>query len=324
MKLVRRCFYFLGVLILFSGCSADNEFVDSNDLADQQEVTILNFLAANNIEATKHDSGLFYTADSVNSSGTSAEGQIVHIYYTAQVMDGQIIEDHLPEDGAPKIMLTGGNAIIPTGLDIGLGLMKEGETFTFYVPSELAYSFFNFGNLIPSDAILIIQATVAQVQTLTERLAVESQIINDFIDDNDLNNLEMNPYDSVIRLNAGIWYKRLGYGAGTTNPTEQDTVRIQVITKQLDDKIIDNRQGFEIGLNDGDIVPGLIAGIYNMVEGERAMIIVPSNLAYLESAMVIPEYLKSDFVANGRIPAYAAVVDPFEVLIFEITLNNIY
>jgi hypothetical protein len=50
---------------------------------------------------------------------------------------------------------------------------------------------------------------------------------------------------------------------------------------------------------------------------------MPSNQAYSESAQVVPVIFKDDLVEKQVIPLYAAKVDPYRILVFDLRLRGI-
>lgn len=326
MRGITRFGVVLSILFLL-GCSVENDFQDADELAVVEESILETYFSNNDINATLDSSGIYYVVDTANANGTSALGRVVSIYYTASILDGATFDEHTEEDGDPVIMEQGADAIWPVGLDNGLALMNEGETYTFYLPSSKAYSFFAFSTLIPANSIVVFQVTVMQVQTLTERLTEETATISTYIVDSALNDLDLHPIDSVERLNSGVWIKTLEEGYGTSNPQDNQFVSVRYIGSYLEDGTVFDQTGgsatFDYPLNTNLVIPGFDAGIANMVEGERAMIIMPSNMAYGSSVRCIPDYFKSEFVAAGIIPGYSLQIDPYDILIFEIELVSI-
>ncbi len=310
-----------------SSCSIDNDFVDADDLATVEKEQLQQYFDENGISATEDGSGIYYVVDTANTGGTPAQGNVVSIYYTGSLLNGSVFDEHTVQDGDPVIMEQGANAIWPVGLDDGLALMNEGETFTLYLPSAKAFGIFEFSSLIPSNSIVVFQVTVAQVQTLTERLTEETNIINTYISDSALNDLDMHPTDSVERLSSGVWFKTLVRGYGTATPADNQFVSVRYAASYLESGVVfDQTSGnatFDFPHNTNLVIQGFDDAVGNMVEGERAMAILSSNLAYGSSVRCIPGYFKSEFIAAGILPGYSLQVDPYEILIFEIELVNI-
>jgi FKBP-type peptidyl-prolyl cis-trans isomerase len=79
---------------------------------------------------------------------------------------------------------------------------------------------------------------------------------------------------------------------------------------------------FQFGVE--EIIPGLNEAVSHMHLRERAIFLMPASIAYNESAIVFPDYLSGEILINKIIPEYATKVDPFRVLIFDATIQNIY
>ena len=85
-------------------------------------------------------------------------------------------------------------------------------------------------------------------------------------------------------------------------------------------------EGLAVGVAFGAIahgIPGFEIGIGQMAVQERALVIMPSYLAYRESAQVIPPFLTNEMVDLEIIPTYASKVGPYKPLIFEIQLIGV-
>ena len=109
---------------------------------------IENYLEANEIEATAHESGIFYTVEAQGSGATPNPYDAVTFEYELRNMSNP---DNVVESGElPNSFIWG---LIP-GLRIGFQLMQVGDTFVFYLPSGLCYGP-NGTGAIPSNANLI-------------------------------------------------------------------------------------------------------------------------------------------------------------------------
>lgn len=131
--------------------------------------------------------------------------------------------------------------------------------------------------------------------------------------------------DSVRFLGSGIYYKVIESGIEDTRIPTGDLASITYQLYTLDgfpNTPIDGTGGgtFDFFLQQGIVITGLDAGIFVMEHEERALLIIPSTLAYQGSAFVIPTNGKQYFVDRELIPSYTQVVGPFEVLVFDVDL----
>jgi len=92
----------------------------------------------------------------------------------------------------------------------------------------------------------------------------------------------------------------------------------------LDGSTFDVLSGFKYKYGMGNVIAGFDQGVGEMEQGESALFLLPSDQAYGGSVRVIPEAAIDDLVDQLVIPAYAARVKPFEVLIFEVTLQTVH
>ncbi|MEP2024280.1 MAG: FKBP-type peptidyl-prolyl cis-trans isomerase [Reichenbachiella sp.] len=332
----------LVVLLMLSCCGDTDEPVSDQDVADQ--ATIEAYLAENDSLAEAHESGIYYVIVDTVPSGTQAAGNIMSIFYSAAIMGGSEI-DNITKGEEDSVMLKQGvDAIYPVGLDIGLSLMKEGETFRFYIPSSLAYGDYS-SSLIPENSIIVIEVEVAAIHNVADIIDDQHDQIEEYIEVQKLDstiidsvfNSTLNewvhtdttlfhPLDSVEYLISDqIYFKRQSEGTAGNMVIGGESATISYIGTTLSGDEFDRRPfatPLTYAFGTGEIIEGLDAGISVMERNEEALIIIPSHKAYGESVFVIPRFIKQDFVDLEIIPQYAAKVNPYEVVIFETTLQN--
>lgn len=88
--------------------------------------------------------------------------------------------------------------------------------------------------------------------------------------------------DGVQTTASGLQYKTINPGTGDTRPTATDRVKVHYHGTLIDgtvfDSSIDRGEPITFGLN--QVIAGWTEGLQLMVEGERARLFIPSNLAY--------------------------------------------
>ncbi len=321
--------FFLVVIALgyLLGCKTDDMPVVTTT-ASQDSIIVQHLADVGNDSAVRDDNGIYVYPITLNPGGQSTQGQIVSIYYTAQVLGGDFIDRFDTNDGDPLIMRQGVNAIYPVGLDLGLAQMNEGETYGFIIPSNLAYDTLAFSTLIPANSIIEFTVEVVEVQLEEEINAAEVLAINQYIEDAFLDSLDLVPLDSVERVGPAnsIIYKRLSAGTPGTGPRDGQIISIAYEGRFMDDSVVfDNvvpGNPFDYPFNNNVIIPGLDVGIGEMEFNERALIIIPSFFGYRESAVVVPDYLTDEIIAGRIVPDYVEDVGPYRILAFEVTLLN--
>ena len=140
-----------------TGCASSNNIVAP--LSEQQ--VIVDYLAANNISATRHTSGLYYqiwhqgTGDSPNNCSS------IVINYTGQLANGNKFDE------GKNVAFTLGSLI--EGWKYGLPLIQKGGKIRLYIPPTLGYrsSDIKDGNgvvVIPANSMLIFDITLLDFQ----------------------------------------------------------------------------------------------------------------------------------------------------------------
>lgn len=325
----RIIFISLFATILLQSCGGldDNDFVDSDELARREDAAISDYLSDNGITAQRDvTTGIYYTADVENNTGDVGLGQICGIYYSASLIEGEPFDEYTESDGESILLKQGANAILPFGLDFGLSLMATGETYTFYLPSRNAYGGFAFSNIIPSNAIIKLEVTLDRVMDEVDVLEMESQLIDDFITDNELNDLDKNPLETVRTLNSGVRFKKLAKGNGAVNPETNQQVAVKYKGTFLDGKVFDETLGdavFRYNFDTRAVISGFDLGVGELQVGDKGLVMIPSNSAYAQSVRVIPAFFKTDFISANIIPGYVGNIDPYTILLFEIELQEI-
>ena len=339
MKPETRFVFPVILLNLIFSCKEDDENINLG--LEEQVQTIEEFLETNQIDSatsvTRSDGAVFYYYPTNipldPNAETQSAGNVYSILFGVSLLDGTVINPFIETD--TLIFKAGANAIFPTGLDIAIPEtgMRVGDTYNIILTSPLALGEMEVEGLIPSNSVLIYQIRLTDVRTEQEIFNSEQAAITDYIDIQQLNDTIQNPLDPVVRFaQNGISYKRVSRGTPNESPGAGSEVGITYDLRSLDGSLLQNVNNsnifqFRVGSvnSEGDftVIPGLDFAVRQMEVGERALFIIPSNLAYLESAQVVPEFLKSRMAEERIIPAYSERIDPYRVLVFDMILRGI-
>mgnify|MGYP001799880145 CR=1 FL=1 len=227
-------------LMLLIGCKNDDSVSTSSD------DTIVAWLDSMNISASRDDNtGIYYYPDSLNPAGTQASsGSVAAIYYTLYDLNDNVIASYQRTTGDSILFKIGASAVYPVGIDAVISVMRVGETYNFNLPPEQAYRDLTSGAINP---LLIARLQVALVGLSQEAdlFAQESVDIQQYIDDNLLDDLTINPLDSTELFPAsGIVYKRRSAGVGPL-PLNGDTIIVNYTGRFINDQQFTSRNGFE-------------------------------------------------------------------------------
>ncbi|MEQ9422798.1 MAG: FKBP-type peptidyl-prolyl cis-trans isomerase [Cyclobacteriaceae bacterium] len=311
--------------LTFVGFISCNDDPISDDLEQLQEAEIQAFIVENSLDATKDDAGYYYVVLQDNELGQSQDnGKILSIYYSMSILGGDEISFHQPENGDPIKLRQGLGTVVPVGLDLGIALMKEGESYQFILPSALAFEDLQFSTLIPANSIISVEVDLVAVENEDNIFATEVGLIDSFVVNKNLNDTIANPVDEVQVLSSGLRYKRQVRGATGVTPQNGDMVEISYRGTFLNGEQFDATTGndtFEFAFGTREVILGLDEAVSLMEVGEQALFLMPSEIAYGPSVRVIPDFLTDQMIERLVIPDYAGKVTPFEPLAFEITLR---
>jgi len=213
------CIGILGLLLL--ACGSDDVVSTSAD------GTIEAWLDSMNISATRDDgSGIYYYAEELNPTGVQASsGGVAAIYYTLSDLNGNVIASHQRSNGDSLIFKMGASAVYPIGIDEAVPVMRVGETYNFILPPEQAYLDLTSGAIHPN-LIAHLQIELVGIHSEADLFARDIVAIDDYISDNNLNDVNANPIDPVQQFPASdISYKRLSAGSGPL-PLNGDTISV--------------------------------------------------------------------------------------------------
>ncbi|WP_144017334.1 FKBP-type peptidyl-prolyl cis-trans isomerase [Ekhidna lutea] len=313
---MKRCIAIIVFGSLLIACRNDDI---ATATADEQ---IQLWLDSTGVIATREEnSGIYYYADSLNPTGTqAATGRVAAIYYILSDLEGNIIASHQRVDGDSLLFKIGASAIYPIGIDGGISLMREGEIYNFILPPDQAYTDLSSGAINPN-LIAHLQIHLTAVHDEPTLFAQEQMDIQQYIDDNFLDSLAINPSDSTEHFPSGIAYKRRSVGVGPL-PSPGDTIIVDYTGRFIDDTAFGSDTDFQWFFQSGeprDILSGFEFGVSLMQTGEEALIMIPSSQGYQESALIIPDFIDADLVEDNIIPDYVLRIAPYQTLLFEIT-----
>ena len=196
--------------------------------------------------------------------------------------------------------------------------MKEGETFTFaFVYDSIKKvqqvpPFFKEGDYAYYSVQITKSQSLEDFQREQDSIRKEQMRINDslqlveldrvmeYLSNNQISNI---PFDD-------IYYKKLSSGSGE-KPKENDQVKVHYTGKFLDGKVFDSsiprNEPLSFTIGKGQMIKGFEIGVKLMQKGEKAVIVIPSALAYGARQ-------------RGEIPPYSPLV--FELELVDIISPN--
>lgn len=215
------------------------------------------------------ESGLKYTLTRKGKGRKPVPGDNVRVHYTGKFADGKVFDSSYGR-GAPIGFKLGKGQVIK-GWDEGIALLAEGSKANFIIPPALGYGEKGMGSM-PPNSTLYFEVELVEIVESPEPFDVKGK--------------------DTLSLESGLKYIKLNSTEG--KPAEAfKTVYVHYTGFLLDGNIFDSsvERGtpFSFVLGKGQVIPGWEQGIAKLRVGEKARLIVPSNLGYGSRDMgVIP------------------------------------
>lgn len=248
---------FLAIIaLLFISCNNDSE--DPVDYSAQNEAEIKAYIAANNLDAERTSSGLYYvvTEEGTGKRPTTTSNVTVAYkgYFTDKKAYGQ------SKDTGATFNLEG----MIRGFVEGIPFFKEGGSGILLIPAHLAYGG-GYQN-VPGGAVLIFEIKL---------LAVEHSAINDaqivkYIADNNL---------EAVKAPSGLYYVIDEAGTGK-QPTSASTVTVAYKGYYTNKTVFDQGSATGLTFSLQQVIKGWTEGIPYFKEGGSGKLLVPAALGY--------------------------------------------
>jgi FKBP-type peptidyl-prolyl cis-trans isomerase FkpA len=130
---------------------------------EREDEMLKQYLAENNINATKTESGLYFIKTKTNAKGKKPEtGQTLVVHYTGKLLDGTTFDSSVERNEPFETQI--GVGMVIRGWDEGMMLFNTGEKGTLYIPSRLAYGERGAGGVIPPNAMLMFDIELIDVK----------------------------------------------------------------------------------------------------------------------------------------------------------------
>jgi len=249
-------------ILLFTACSSDDDHINNNNTTDyrtQNEEEIVAYIAANNIDAQKSSTGLYYVIDQLGIGDNPIQTDRVKVSYKGYYTNGSVF-DESDEEGVSFNLQ---NIII--GWVEGISYFKEGGSGKLLVPSHLAYGSNDY-NGIPGGSVLIFDIELIYVNYATEN----DEEIQAYLAENSL---------EAQQSDSGLYYI-IDEPGTDSQPTTSDNVTVAYKGYFTNGEVFDQSDSDGITFGLGQVIPGWTEGITYFKEGGSGMLLIPSHLGY--------------------------------------------
>ena len=164
---------------LFSGCSSDDPQPSFEEQLAIDEGLIETYLATNNITAQEDESGIRYVINRQGIGENPSVGDRIAVKFSSYNLLGENRGENLI-----GITLDLNESAIFEAWTLMLPEIAEAGKITIYCPSGYVYGATGGGLTQPNEVVVFEIELIAVIDSEEEQLAVDSDIIGDFLIDN--------------------------------------------------------------------------------------------------------------------------------------------
>lgn len=261
-----KVFALFAVSLVAASCSKDFLDSEAEKAVRDNENAIVAYIQKNNIQTTKTSSGLHYVITKKNAAGkTPTLGEQVVVYYKLNLLDGSFVDSTKTAAKVP-LKFPYINGIVFDGFLESVGLMKEGEQGTFFIPSNLAFQNQQVER-VPAWSVIKAELEVVGFRT-------EEQQIDIYVSEKALKNVEKTQTGLRFILDSATASTN---GAALNNG---DIVAVRYSGTMLDAAKPFDAGDFTMTIGSGGTIKGFEEGVKKMKVGEKATVIFPSSIGY--------------------------------------------
>jgi FKBP-type peptidyl-prolyl cis-trans isomerase len=261
--------------LLTTACSKDEAPIDYGPVDD---AIITKYLASKAITtAQKQPSGLYFVPTTTNATAKLATvGTNVSIRYTATLLDGTVFDATSLRNNTPVSFVLGKSNVL-YGLQEGVSLMHLGDKATLLIPSGLAYGASGTtgqnGTVVPPNTVVRFDVEVVDFNFA----ATDDAIITQY--------LTSAAITTAQKQASGLYYVPVTANPTGIQATAGKTISVLYTGRLMDGTVFDasssnNNKPFDFILGSGSVIKGWDEGIALMRKGEKAILLIPSALAY--------------------------------------------
>ncbi len=135
-------------LLVFVSCSTDNNTTTSKDYRVENDQEIIAYIATNNLDAQKSNTGLYYVIDEPGSGEQPTVTSNVTVAYKGYLTNGNVFDESNAAGASFNLQ-----QVIP-GWTEGITYFKEGGSGMLLIPAHLAYGNRSIGVISPGSVLV--------------------------------------------------------------------------------------------------------------------------------------------------------------------------
>jgi FKBP-type peptidyl-prolyl cis-trans isomerase FkpA len=277
----------------------DIQLIDFNENSTPEVQTnaeagaILKYFNNNDItNFQKTKSGLFYVIDKPGAGPLAKNGDDVIVNYTGYILQsGKAFDSNtdIAFKHVKPIKYTVGNGAVIDAWEEALLLLNKGAKVRLFTPSTMAYKQAGAGDMIPPNTTLYYDIELKNIVPKLDAAALTDTAIQAYF--------KKYKITTAQKMAGGYYYQSMLNGQGDA-PLNADVVNINYTAYLLNgtkfdsntDPAFGHAKEFNFQLGNGYLFKSIEEAILNMKTGGKAVIYLPSNLAYGDSppSTIIP------------------------------------
>ena len=271
--------FFVVLSLIMTSCFEGDDIPDFNEQLQKDIAAIDSHLAANNInDVIVDDSGIRYVIHRRTTGKRPTIDSCATANYRGLLLTGEQFD-------------AGENFSFPVrgvieGWRIGILLLREGDSATFYIPSVYAFGYHGMPSEIPSNANLVFHVGLSHVGTTlkgSDKTCVSNENTLNYWEQLEEDISEIDTYLAENNITAVQDESGIRYVVHRDGQGNQPTIDSCVTTNYVGEFLTDGQE-FDAGTNVSfplsSVIDGWKIGIPLLSEGDSATLYIPSGLGY--------------------------------------------
>ena len=268
---------------------------NAEGMMKKEQESLREYISKNNISVQPTATGIYFIEKAAGTGMKIDSGCQVKLHFRVSLIDGKEIFSSF--NRPDPLQFVYGRRFDTPGLDEGVGMMKKGGKATIVVPSSMAFGEMGRGNFVPPFSTVVYDVEIVDVLSKAQyekeqadqkkkeeeekekAKQGESVLLQKYLKDNNI---------TVKPTATGLYYIEKAKGTGP-KPVPGKKVKVHYTGTLLNGKKFDysrdRNEPFEFTLGKGEVIKGWDEGIALMNQGGKAILIVPSTIAYGDRSM---------------------------------------
>jgi FKBP-type peptidyl-prolyl cis-trans isomerase 2 len=311
MILKNKFTWLLGLVVMMASCIDESES-DFEQEMKRDDLILEQHIAANNINATKAQSGFYYEKTVEKPDADQfVNADYIGIYYEMKTIDGQLIDTYMDETKEPRIFKYSQDGLWPIAITYASGLARVGEELTVYAPSYLAFGNYGYEQLILPSSNLVIKLKYAEKYTEEELIAREEAMLLEYIASEELEGFQ--------KIEDGLYVKTVTPGDDSETVSQigsNVSVDFELFELGEDDPVYESytsNQPTTVSIGNSGL-EFLNKALIDVYPDQEIEVLSSSFNAYDQSIQILPAAIREDLVDLGE---QIDLVRPFTPIFFK-------